>query len=412
MKQSLLFAKTTREITHDEISLNAQLLIRAGFISKIMAGVYALSPLGLKVLKKIEDIIRSEINAIGGQEVLMPALQPQTNWEKTKRWNTYDGLIKLGLNEEKNLVLGPTHEEIIAPWAKKFIFSYQDLPRYVYQFQNKFRGEKRAKSGLLRGREFIMKDLYSFHESEKDLDQYYDKVAEAYIRIFRKMGLEEKTYFTYASGGTFSQYSHEFQTLTPAGEDIIYICDKCRVAVNREIIEDQKHRCPKCGNQELREEKAVETGNIFKLGTNYSRPFDLNFVNQKGIKKPVIMGCYGIGLQRLMGTIVEIYNDERGILWPKKVAPFDLHLISLNKNQETEKTYATLSQEFDVLYDDRDLSIGEKLAEADLIGLPLRLIVSDRSLEAGGYELKKREEKESQIIGVEDLMETIGKIIR
>ncbi|MEI7424761.1 MAG: aminoacyl--tRNA ligase-related protein, partial [Candidatus Staskawiczbacteria bacterium] len=346
-----------------------------------------------------------------GQEIFMPSLHPKENWEKTKRWDIFDGLIKVGIDEEKNMALAPTHEEVIAPLVKDYVSSYKDLPKYVYQFQNKFRGEKRAKSGLLRGREFIMKDLYSFHENQEDLDNYYKKVTQAYKNIFNRSGIGESTYFTYASGGTFAKYSHEFQTLTSAGEDIIFVCSKCKIAINKEIIADLEHKCPECGNKDLKEEKAVEVGNIFKMGTRYSEPFDLYYTDKTGNKNLMIMGCYGIGLQRLMGTIVEIYNDSKGIIWPESVAPFNVHLISIDKNEEAEKVYQELKANgVEVLFDDRDMRAGEKFAESDLIGVPKRLVISSKSLLAGGYELKERSKMESRIINSKDLIkEIIGK---
>jgi prolyl-tRNA synthetase len=409
MKQSQLFTKTQKNAPRDEESINAQLLIRAGYIDKLMAGIYSYLPLGWRVVKKIENIIREEMNAIGGQEIFMPSINPKENWEKTGRWETLDALVKIGYENEKNMTLAPTHEEIVSPLAKKFISSYKDLPKYVYQFQNKFRNEKRAKSGILRMREFIMKDLYSFHANQKDLDEYYEKATQAYKNIFERVGLGEKTYLTYASGGSFSKYSHEFQTLTSAGEDIIYICEKCRIAINREIIEDLEHKCPLCGNAELREDKAVEVGNIFKLGTKYSKPFNLTYTDEKGEQKDIIMGCYGIGPQRTMGTIVECNHDEKGIIWPEAVAPFKVHLISLGKNEEAQKIYDDLEKKgIEVLYDDRDTSAGEKFADSDLIGLPYRLVISEKSIKAGGLELKKRNEKEAIIISSEEALERLS----
>ena len=409
MKQSQLFTKTRKETPKDEVSLNAKLLIRAGFIDKLMAGVYTFLPLGLRVMKKIEQIIREEMEKVGGVEVFMPTLQPKVNWEQTGRWDTMDDLFKLEKSDDSELALGPTHEEVISPLVKRFISSHKDLPRYIFQFQNKFRNEKRAKSGILRGREFIMKDLYSFHSDQKDLDEYYDKQAKAYSTIFERVGLKEKTYFTYASGGSFSKYSHEFQTVTPAGEDIIYICPKCKVAINKEIIEDLKSKCPECGNKDLVEEKAIEVGNIFKLGTKYSEPFKLNYQDEEGQEKTVLMGCYGIGLSRLMGTIVEIFNDENGIIWPETVSPFKIHLISLGQNEKAEKIYQELTEKgIEVLYDDRDLSAGEKFADSDLIGIPVRLVISKRSLDQGGIEFKLRNQKDSEVIPLKNVITKIN----
>ncbi|MEK7069877.1 MAG: aminoacyl--tRNA ligase-related protein, partial [Patescibacteria group bacterium] len=315
MRQSKLLPRTRKEAPKDEVSLNAQLLIRAGFIDKLMAGVYTYLPLGLRVFKKIENIIREEMIIAGGQEILMPSLQPKENWEKTGRWDTVDSLFRFTSHYSKiDFALGPTHEEVISPLVKKFNLSHKDLPVGFFQFQNKFRDEKRAKSGILRAREFVMKDFYSFHADEKDMDNYYESMKARYKSIFDICGIGEKTYMTFASGGSFSQYSHEYQTVTSAGEDIIYICDKCGVAVNKEIVSN-KPECPQCGNKELKEEKAVETGNIFKLKDKFSQPFGLDFTNEKGEKKPILMGCYGIGLGRLMGTAVEVSNDGNGIIW-------------------------------------------------------------------------------------------------
>jgi prolyl-tRNA synthetase len=403
MKQSKLFTKTKKEAPKDEVSVNAQLLIRAGFADKLMAGVYTFLPLGLRVMEKIENIIREEMNAIGGQEVSMPALQPKENWMTTGRWETMDDLYKIKDASEREFALGSTHEEVIAPLMKKFVSSYKDLPLYAYQFQNKFRMELRAKSGLLRGREFLMKDLYSFHLTEEDLDEYYEKAKEAYFKIFERFGIKKKTHLTFASGGSFSKYSHEFQTISEAGEDIIYICNKCGLAVNKEI-KPETEKCPECGESDFREEKAIETGNIFKLMNKYSKPFNLTVADEKGEQKEVLMGCYGIGLSRAMGTIVEVFHDEKGMIWPEAVAPFRVHLLSLGKNEEAEKIYQELSEKgIEVLFDDRELSAGAKFADSDLIGIPYRVVVREKSLKAGGVEMKKRNEEKSEIFEVEKL---------
>ncbi len=407
MKQSQLFTRTVKELPKDEPSFNAQALIRAGFVDKSAAGVYSFLPFGWKVINKIENIIREEMYAIGGQEINMPSLAPKENWQATGRWDTLDVLFKTNGSDEKEYALNPTHEEVVTPLAKKFISSYRELPMAVYQIQNKFRNEKRAKSGLLRGREFLMKDLYSFHATQEDLDEYYERAIKAYNNIFRRVGLGEKTYLTYASGGSFSKYSHEFQTLTDAGEDVIYVCDDCKMAVNKEIIADQ-NTCPKCGKKDLREEKSVEAGNIFKLGTKYSEPFDLKYQDKDGEKKTVIMGCYGLGISRLMGTVVEICHDEKGIIWPENVAPFKVHLLSLNENEAAEKIYSDLvKQGIEVLYDDRELQAGEKFADADLIGCPYRVIVSKKTLAADSVEVKARSGVESELVKLNELIEKL-----
>lgn len=395
MKQSDFFVKTLRENPKDETSVNAQLLIRAGFVDKVLAGVYTILPLGVRVLRKIENIVREEMEGFGGQEVLMPALQPKANWEKTGRWEAYDSLFRFTSFYTKNeYALGPTHEEIVTPLFGKMNFSYKDLPKAVFQIQTKFRDEARAKSGLLRGREFLMKDLYSFHADEKCLDEYYEKAKEAYRRIFKKIGLGHVTFLTFASGGTFSKYSHEFQTLTAAGEDLIYICDKCDVAVNKEILGDRKNSCPECGNGDLREEKAVEVGNIFKLKTKYSDAFGLTYKNEAGESKPVMMGCYGIGITRLLGTIVEAHHDDEGIVWPEAVAPFKVYLVSIGREAEgfADEVYRKLKEHgVEVFYDNRkDVSAGEKFKDADLIGVPWRAIIGEKSFREKKIEVKKR----------------------
>lgn len=403
MRQSQLFTKTQKDAPKDEVSVNAQLLMRAGFVDKLMAGAYTLLPLGLRVMKKIENIIREEINAIGGQEILMPALQPKENWLKTGRWDAMDDLYKVKDGSGREFALGPTHEEIVVPLAQKFVNSYKDLPFAVYQFQNKFRMELRAKSGILRGREFLMKDLYSFHLTENDMDAYYEKAKDAYFKIFERAGLKEKTYLTFASGGSFSKYSHEFQTATEAGEDTIFVCQKCNLAINKEI-KSEVAECPGCGTRDFAEKKAIEVGNIFKLKTKYSAPFEFGVKNEKGETQEVLMGCYGIGLGRLMGTIVEVHHDEKGIVWPETVAPFRAHLLSLKQNEKAEEVYARLQKNnIEVLYDDREVGAGEKFADADLLGMPYRIVVSEKSLAAGGAEVKKRDEREGRIIALEEL---------
>ncbi len=411
MRQSTLATKTLREAPKDEESQNAILLTRAGFIDKLAAGIYSFLPLGLAVLRKIENIIREEMVVIGGQEILMPALQPKENWDKTGRWNNFDALLKLKAFGDKNFALGPTHEEIISPLAKKLVLSYKDLPFALFQIQTKFRNEARAKSGLLRTREFSMKDLYSFHASQEDLDSYYQKATTAYFKIFERCGLGSKTYTTLASGGTFSKYSHEFQTATPAGEDIIYVCQKCQLAINKEI-KDENPICPKCQSADFKETKAVEVGNIFKLGTKYSAPFDLKYKDQNGQEQIVIMGCYGLGPARVMGAIVETSHDDKGIIWPENVAPYKYHLLALGDDKAVKKAADELYEKlignnFEVLYDDRELAAGQKFAEADLIGLPYRLVISEKTLAKDSVEIKKREEEKTELIKLSKITKSL-----
>lgn len=395
MKQSQLFTKTRKVIASDEPSINAQLLERAGFVSKLMAGVYSYLPLGLKVLTNIENIVREEMDAIGGQELLLPALHPKESWDVTGRWDTVDVLYKLKGAGERDLALGPTHEEIITPLIAQYVQSYKELPFAAYQIQTKFRNEVRSKSGVLRGREFRMKDLYSFHTNEEDLDAYYDIVKDAYIRIFTRCGLGEITYLTYASGGTFSKYSHEFQTITEYGEDIIYACTPCKVAVNKEIIQEVS-ACPSCGNEKLEEKKAIEVGNIFKLGTRFSAPYSALFTDEHDVKHPIVMGCYGLGTSRLIGAIVEIMHDTAGIIWPEEVAPYQVHLVALGKDDavyaQAQAVYEQLVKKGKtVLFDDRrGLNPGEKFADADLIGIPVRMIISPKTLSLNQVEVKNR----------------------
>lgn len=401
MLQSQLFTKTLKEAPKDEVSLNAQLLIRGSFVSKLMAGVYTYLPLGLRVLNKIENIIREEMNAVGGQEILLPALHPKANWQTTDRWDNFDALFKIKETLNKEYALAPTHEEVVTPLLANFVFSYKDLPRAVYQIQTKFRNEPRAKSGLLRGREFRMKDLYSFHSDEKDLNDYYEKVKKAYGKIFERVGLGERTYLTLASGGAFSKYSEEFQTVTDAGEDIIYLCAACRVAVNREIFREQEI-CPNCGNKNLAEKKGIEVGNIFKLGTRFSAPFKFNYLDETGAKKPIIMGTYGLGSSRLMGALVEVYHDANGIIWPASVAPYQVHLLALGEGEAVVKAanlvYNKLSKEGrEVLFDDRLVSAGIKLKDSDLLGLPLRYVVSEKTLAKNSIEVRIRSSGETKL---------------
>jgi len=413
MKQSHYFSKTLKHISKDEISQNAKLLVKGGYIDKLFSGVYTYLPLGWRVLKKIEKVIRHQMDAVGGQEILMPALHPIKNYEITKRDNI-DVLFHLEPVDGKKLVLGQSHEEIIVPLVKKYINSYKDLPLYLYQIQTKFRNELRAKSGILRVREFIMKDLYSFHTDENDFEKFYQKMQQAYHNIFKSIGLGQQTYLTYASGGSFSKFSHEFQTTTPAGEDTIHLCQKCQIAVNNELIKDQKN-CPKCKQTNLTRHKAIEVGNIFPLKTKFSDAFNLSYINKEGQKKSIVMGCYGIGLGRLLGTIVEISNDENGIIWPASVTPFDAHLLCLGNNKkitkQAEKVYKDLKNKgFDILYDERDESSGTKLKDADLIGITVRLVVSDKTKDK--IEIKKRSEKQPRLVSFQNLINELIKIYK
>jgi prolyl-tRNA synthetase len=411
MRQSLLFTKTRKDAPKDEVSKNAQLLIRAGFIHKEMSGVYSYLPLGLRVMNRIINIIREEMNAIGGQEISMTALQDKGNWEKTNRWddNILDVWFKTQLKNGTELGLGSTHEEQVSPLMKDYIASYRDLPRYVYQFQTKFRNETRAKSGIMRCREFIMKDLYSFSLDQASHDEFYKKSQKAYMNIFKRVGLGDKTYMAFSNGGTFSKFSHEFQTVTDAGEDTIFLDEDKKIAINKEVMQDEILKELGIDRNKLVEKKAVEVGNIFNLGTKYSDPFELNYIDKDGNKKPVIMGCYGIGPGRVMGTVAEILSDKDGLVWPQNIAPFDCHLISLvSDNRDADKIYNELREKgIEILYDDRDVRAGEKFADSDLIGIPFRIVISEKTLKLNSVELKERSTGKIEMIEIPKLYERI-----
>lgn len=413
MKYSKLFGKTVKADPKDEVSTNAKLLTRGGFIRKEVAGVYNFLPLGLLVLNKINTIVRDEMNKAGGQEIVMSALQNKANWEKTGRWNTFDALFKIKSRLDTEYALGPTHEEVLVPLIKQFVSSYKDLPLSIYQIQTKFRDEERAKSGILRGREFIMKDLYSFHTVEDDFEKYYERMKKAYQNVFERCGL--KAIETEASGGAFSKFSHEYQVITDAGEDTIFYCKGkgCGFAQNKEIAQvkagDKCEKCVKAGHDEIiHEAKTVEVGNIFPLKTKFSDAFGLTYKNQDGNDVPVIMGCYGIGITRLMGTIVEVHHDEKGIKWPESVAPYKVHLIVIHNAESRIQNFGNEIYEklqkagVEVLYDDReDVSVGAKFADADLIGIPVRLVVSEKT--GDKVEWKKRGEEKTELLSVEEL---------
>ena len=398
MRQSQLFTKTRREAPADEVAKNAQLLVRAGYIHKEMAGVYSYLPLGLRTLNKIVGIIREEMNALGGQELVMTALQDKELWSRTDRWDDdkVDNWFKTSFKSGGDTGLGITHEEPLTRIMTEHISSYRDLPIYAYQFQTKFRNELRAKSGIMRGKEFLMKDLYSFSKDEAEHKTFFDNARDAYLKVFERMGVGDRTYVTFASGGIFSEFSEEFQTVSEAGEDTIYLDEEKRVAVNKEMMSDETLAKLGLEKGKLVEKKAIEAGNIFNLGTRFSEPLGLFYTDETGAKKPVVMGCYGIGPTRLMGIIVETLADEKGLVWPESVAPFSVHLVSLGKNgDEISKTADALYDDLikagvEVLYDDRDARAGEKFAESDLLGIPKRIVVGKEAVETGIFEVVDR----------------------
>lgn len=413
MRQSILFGKTRKEAPKDEVARNAILLIRAGYIYKEMAGVYSYLPLGLRVLRNIEKIIREEMNRVGGQEIFLTSLQASAMWEKTGRWSddVIDNWFKTKLIDGTPVGLASTHEEPLTSLLTHYVSSYRDFPLYLYQFQTKFRNERRAKSGIIRGREFIMKDLYSFSRTQEEHDAFYARMKEAYSNIFRRAGIGEQTYFTHASGGSFSKASDEFQTVTDAGEDMIHIDEKRHLAVNDEMLASSNLSDLGFEKDTLIAKKAVEVGNMFPLGVRFSESFGLMYRDEHGKERPVIMGSYGIGLGRLLGTIAEVCADAQGLVWPREVAPFALHLVSLGANETVreiaDSVYDDLrTRNINVLYDDRkEASAGEKLADADLLGIPLRVVVSEKARAAGGVEVKWRTSTTASILPREQVYE-------
>lgn len=415
MRYSTLFGKTTKTASHDAESTNARLLTQAGFVNQLMAGVYTYLPLGLRVLKKIQNIVRDEMDKLGAHEIYMPALHPKDVYDITERWDKIDVLFKLEGHGGKEYALGSTHEEIVTPLVKQYVHSYKDFPLAVYQIQDKFRNEPRAKSGLLRGREFSMKDLYSFHTSEEDFWDFYEKSKGAYLSVFRRCGLDAM--IVDASGGVFSKYSHEFQVATEHGEDLVYHC-ACGFAQNKEIAEVKAgDACPSCKKEKIQETKTIEVGNIFPLKTRFTEAFDFKVAGPNNKMLDVFMGCYGIGPSRVMGSIVEVHHDEHGMIWPKSVAPFDVHVVSISSKDETmSEKIEDAAQSFiadlkaagvDVLWDDRDARPGEKFADADLIGIPFRLVISEKTLAEDSVEWKGRSETESRLVKLGDVMEEV-----
>lgn len=407
MRFSKTFVKTLREAPKDETATNGALLTRAGYIHKEMAGVYDYLPLGLRVIDNIKRVIREELNAIGCEEISMTALQNPEPWEKTGRFSDQevDIWFKTELASGGILGLAPTHEEPITEMMRTYISSYKDLPLYVYQFQTKFRNELRAKSGILRGREFLMKDLYSFHTTEEDLDWFYSEVEKAYTRVFARLGIGDCTYETFASGGIFSKYSHEFQTFLPVGEDTVYYNADKTVVLNKEVFNDEVLEDLGATKQKFEETTAAEVGNIFKLKFKYSEPLGLKYIGEDNEQKTVYMGCYGIGVSRLMGVIVEKYADEKGLCWPEEIAPYKYYLVGIGDEgtREAEKFYT--GREDITLYDDRDRRPGEKFADAELIGMPFRIVISGKTLAEDSAEITDRRTGESQLVKLSDLFE-------
>jgi prolyl-tRNA synthetase len=418
MKMSQLFTKTSKTAPADEQAKNAQLLIRAGFIYKVMAGVYAYTPLGLRVLENIKRIVREEMNAVQGQELIMTNLQPREDWEITTRWDDeiVDVWFKTKLKDDTEVGLAWSHEEAIIQMMKQHLNSYKDLPVSVYQFQTKLRNELRSKSGIMRGREFVMKDMYSMATNAAQHDAYYASVTEAYKRVYDRVGLGEDTFVTYASGGAFTKFSHEFQTVCEAGEDTIYVHRGKNIAINEEVLDEENLKNFGITRDELEEVKSSEVGNIFNFGTDKSEQMDFTFTNEAGEKQFVYLGSYGIGITRLMGVIVEKFADEKGMVWPAAVAPAQVYLASVGQSKvvvtAAEDAYKALTAAgIAVLYDDRDARPGEKFADADLMGIPYRVVVSEKTLAKNQYEVKSRTEDQPALLDMTELIKKVaGKV--
>jgi prolyl-tRNA synthetase len=407
MLVSQLYFKTLKDAPKDAQTLNHKLLVQGAFVRQVMAGVYDYLPFGLKVLNKISKIIREEMNVIGGQEILMPILHPSTLWKQTGGWEHVDVLFKIKSRTEKDYALAQSNEETVTPLVKEIIHTHKDLPISLYHIQWKFRDELRAKSGILRGREFLMKDLYSFHESQEDFDKFYNKAKDAYLKVFKRLGLTAKV--TEASGGSFSEkISYEFEVLTDAGEANILYCEDCDYCVNIDDITKYKEEdiCPNCKKSKLKPSKAAEVGNVFDLGQKYVKAFDVTFTDKEGEKKYPIMGCYGIGITRTMGVVVEKFHDEKGIVWPKEIAPYDVYLIDLPGAKNVKKIYDELIKKgIDVLWDDREVSAGQKFADSDLIGIPVRLVVSEKTGEK--IEWKERNKEKAEVFSFEEVVKNL-----
>lgn len=412
MKRSQLFIKTRKDAPADETTKNAQLLIRAGFIHKEMAGVYAYSPLGLKVLENIKQVVREEMDAVGGQEVAMTVLQPRDLFEKTDRWDDakVDNWFKTKLVNGTELGMGLTHEEPIVDMLSDYLNSYKDLPVLAYQIQSKFRNELRAQAGLLRGREFVMKDMYSFARNQEEHEEIYEEVANAYARVYDRLGISDITYRTYADGGIFTpRFSDEFQMLSEIGEDTIYVDEDRKIAVNKEVIDDPRLNDTDLDISKLQERKAIEVGNIFPLESKYTDALGVYYTDSDGKQQKIIAGCYGIGVSRVMGALAEHFADDRGLVWPENVAPAKVYLARLGDDKAVVKAADELyiqlqDKDIEVLYDDRDARPGEKFADADLMGIPYRVVISTKTLEQDKVELKNRTEDETSMVSSEDLL--------
>ena len=409
MRVSKLFTKTSKTAPADEVAKNAQLLIRAGYVYKEMAGVYTLLPLGYRVLEKIIAIVKDEMDRVGGVQMKTSALQSKEVWQTTNRWDdtVVDNWFKTRLKNDTELGLSFTNEEAYSNIVRGYVKSYKDLPIYLYDFKTIFRNELRSKSGIMRGREFYWKALYSFSKDKNEHDLFYETMKTAYHNVFRRVGIGDQTYLTFASGGTFAKYSHEFQAVSDAGEDIIYVDESKNIAINEEVLSDEVLADIGLNRSELVQKKSIEVGNIFSLAHKFSEPFGLAYTDKDGATVPVFMGSYGIGITRLMGTIVEMLSDDKGIIWPEAIAPYKVYLVSIGEQGavEAEKLYDELTARgVEVLFDDRDERPGTKFADAELMGIPYRLTVSDRLVEQNKLELTKRLDGQTSLLTASEVL--------
>lgn len=415
MKRTELFTKTSKTVPADETSLNAQLLIRAGFVHKEMAGVYAFLPLGLRTLEKIKAIIRDELTKVGGQELLMTHLQPKALWETTTRWDdkVVDIWFKTKLQTGEDIGLAWSHEEPIMNMLREYVHSYKDLPVAVHQFQTKLRNELRAKAGIMRGREFLMSDMYSVHATKEDLDRFYEEVKQAYLRVYDRLGIGDQTYVTFASGGAFTKFSHEFQTICDAGEDWLYLDRARNIAVNEEVLDDAVAELG-LDKSKLERVRSAEVGNIFNFGTDKAEQMGITFMDQDNQPKPFWYGSYGIGVTRVMGVIAELFSDDRGLVWPDNIAPYRVYLVSIGDSEPVQKSAEAVynllqSKGIEVLWDDRDARPGEKFADGDLMGIPHRVVISPKTVAADKVEYKARTAADAEALTVSELVERLTK---
>ena len=422
MKASNLILGTQRENPADAEIVSHQLMIRAGLIRQVSSGIYNWLPLGKKVLQKVEDIIRTEMNNSDAQEILMPMVQPASLWEESGRIDQYGQELLVFLDRHDNkFCLGPTHEEIITDLCKNLLTSYKQLPVTLYQIQTKFRDEIRPRFGVMRSREFIMKDAYSFDLNKAGLDQSYKIMKDAYIKIFNRLGLDYRIVKA-DSGAIGGSDSEEFHVLADSGEDLLAFSDKSDYAINAELLTElQEGQDPYSlegkqspdGKGNLKLKKGIEVGHIFKLGKKYSEILNLRIQGENGDINPE-MGCYGIGASRIVAAAIEQNHDEKGIVWPKSLSPFQVALVEVNSKDnknvkdKCNEIYQLLKDNnIETLWDDRDKRPGVKFADMEVIGIPMTIIVGERTLETGQIEIKKRKDEKPELVSHQDLLSLV-----